>query len=110
MVKLNKRFKLTHKKRPNRSMTLEDLKVQIETTLCTTEKAFKVGEIRILAVLFLLLLAPQGSRPQSILELRFGDLDVFLVRNRKDDTHEAPRLVIAMSVEFTKRYLGPKAE
>ena len=51
-------------------MTLEDLKLQIETTLQTTHKDFKLGEMRILAVLFLLLLAPQGSRPQSILNVK----------------------------------------
>lgn len=51
-------------------MTLDDLKLHIETTLRTTSKDFKLGELRILAVLFLLLLAPQGSRPQSILNVR----------------------------------------
>lgn len=51
-------------------MTLDDLKRQIEMTLCSTESDFKLGEVRVLAVLFLLLLAPQGSRPQSILNIR----------------------------------------
>lgn len=51
-------------------MTLSDLKLQIETTLFTTSKQFQLGEMRILAVLFLLLLAPQGSRPQSILNIK----------------------------------------
>lgn len=44
-------------------MTIKDLKLQINTTLRTTEKAFKLGKVRILAILFLLLLAPAGSRP-----------------------------------------------
>lgn len=35
-----------------------------------TEKDFELGELRVLAVLFLLLLAPQGSRPASILQMR----------------------------------------
>lgn len=51
-------------------MSLSDLKLHIETFLCTTDQDFKLGEIRILAVLFLLLLAPQGSRPQSILDVK----------------------------------------
>lgn len=55
-----------------------DLKIsqmaQIETTLSTTEKYFRLGEQRILAVVFLLLLAPAGSRPDSILKIRLGNL------------------------------------
>lgn len=51
-------------------MTLDDLKHHIETILRTTDTAFKFGEMRIQAVLFLLLLAPQGSRPKISLTLR----------------------------------------
>ncbi|KAI0465727.1 hypothetical protein F4859DRAFT_507826 [Xylaria cf. heliscus] len=89
-------------------MTLQDLKDQIECTLCTTEKTFELGELRILAVLFLLLLAPQGSRPTSILMLRFGDIKVLLVRD-PTNPDGLPRLVIQLSLEYTKQYLGPKA-
>ncbi|CAJ2503094.1 Uu.00g104880.m01.CDS01 [Anthostomella pinea] len=108
LVELGNRYKLTHKTRENRSLTLEDLKDQIELTLQTTEKSFKLGEQRVLAVLFLLLLAPAGSRPTSILELRFGDINVLLIR---DPAHPQaqPRLVIRLSLEYTKRYLGRKA-
>ena len=90
-------------------MTLNDLKRQIDTTLRTTEKGFKLGELRVLAVLFLLLLAPQGSRPRSILQLKFGDIQVLLVRDPACP-EAPPRLVIELSVAYTKRYLGPKAE
>lgn len=88
-------------------MTLDDLKEQIETTIRTTEKGFKLGEMRVLAVLFLLLLAPQGSRPQSILKLRFGDLELSMVRDPMNPNGPA-RLVIELTLEFTKQYLGPK--
>lgn len=107
MVKLGRKYNLTHKTRQNQSMTLEDLKLQVKTTLCTTEKTFKLGELRILAVLFLLLLAPQGARPQSILELRFGDVEVLLIQ---DPISKQPRLVLELSLAYTKRYLGLKAE
>jgi hypothetical protein len=90
-------------------MSLEDLTVQIQTTLGTTEKTFQLGKLRVLAVLFLLLLAPAGSRPQSSLELRFGDLELFLRRD-PGDPDGPPRLLIRLSLEYTKRYLGPKAE
>lgn len=63
-------------------MAIEDLKLQIETTLRTTEKAFKLGEPRIFAVLFLLLLAPQGSRPDSILKLQFRHVGILLMTGK----------------------------
>lgn len=87
-------------------MTLEDLKLQIETTLRTTRKSYKLGEQRILAILFLLLLAPGGSRPTSILKLRFGDIRLSLVRDANNGSH---RLLIRFTLEYTKRYLGKKA-
>ncbi|RWA10320.1 hypothetical protein EKO27_g4770 [Xylaria grammica] len=108
LVELGDKFQLTYETRENRSMTLQDLKDQIECTLCTTEKTFGLGELRILAVLFLLLLAPQGSRPTSILMLRFGDIKVLLVRD-PTNPDGPPRLVIRLSLEYTKQYLGPKA-
>ncbi|KAI1421246.1 C2H2 finger domain protein [Xylaria sp. FL1777] len=106
IVELGDKHSLTDDKRENRSMTIADLKLQIETTLNTTEKSFKLGEQRILAVLFLLLLAPAGARPASILQLRFGDIRVVLVRDPNNGPH---RLVIKFTLNFTKRYLGPKA-
>lgn len=61
-----------------------------------------------LAVLFLLLLAPQESRPSSILELRFGDIKVLLMCD-PNNPGGPPRLVIRLSLEYIKQYLGPKA-
>lgn len=72
---------LNHNVRANRSMTINDLKLMIETTLTTTEMAFRLGEIRILTVLFLLLPAPQGSRPAAILQLQFKHRYRFVSRS-----------------------------
>ncbi|KAI0448570.1 C2H2 finger domain protein [Xylaria acuta] len=105
---INTKHGLDHQTRENRSMSLQDLKDQIETTLKTTEKSFKLGELRILAVLFLLFLAPQGARPTSILKLKFTDINLLLVRDPADPGG-APRLLIRLSMPYTKRYLGPKA-
>lgn len=90
-------------------MTIEDLKIHLDTILCTTERTFKLGEQRIMAILFMLLLAPAGSRPTSILEMRFGDLEIVLRRDGKDPKNGPKRLLIRMKLEFTKKYLGPKA-
>jgi hypothetical protein len=86
-------------------MTIDQLKEQIEETLSTTEKSFELGEIRILAVLFLLLLAPEGARPTSILRLRFGDIRIMLVR---DPEGGRPIIASRFTLEFTKTYLGDK--
>ncbi|KAI1748335.1 hypothetical protein F4782DRAFT_534564 [Xylaria castorea] len=46
------------------------------------------GELRVLAVLFLLPLAPAGSRPTSVLELKFGDIRVFSARHPHGGQHK----------------------
>ncbi|KAI1157437.1 C2H2 finger domain-containing protein [Nemania serpens] len=92
-------------RRRNRFMTVETLKEKIETTLSTTKKRFDLGELRILVVLFLLLLAPGGSRPESILMLRYGDIRVTLARDPDGGLHN---LMVRFTPEFTKTYLGAK--
>lgn len=69
-------------------MSLADLMAQVKTTIATTEKSFNLGEQRILAVLFLLLLSPAGSRPSAILQLRFGDIRVVLQRDPLGGPHQ----------------------
>ncbi|KAF3357738.1 hypothetical protein VdG1_05690 [Verticillium dahliae VDG1] len=64
--KLPKVKELSNKKRVNRCMIINDLKEQIEKTVSTTKKSFDLGELRILLILFLLLLAPAGARPTAI--------------------------------------------
>lgn len=86
-------------------MTIDNLEQQIETTLSTTKKSFKLGELRILAVLFLLLLAPAGARPMSILRLRLRDILTVLVRDPEGGPHN---ILIKFTMAFTKTYLGEK--
>ena len=86
-------------------MTIDGLEDQVETTLSTTEKSFELGEIRILAALFLLMLAPAGSRPMSVLLLRFGDIRVVLSRDPDGGPHN---IMVKYTLEFTKTFLGAK--
>ena len=88
-------------------MTTEGLKDHVKETLGTTRKSFGLGEMRILAVLFLLMLAPAGARPLAILLLTFGDILLSLARDPADP-HGPPRVLIRMSPEHTKRWLGAK--
>ena len=86
-------------------MSIADLLEQLKTTLSTTRKSFGLGEVRILCVLFLLLLAPTGARPNSIIRLRFGDIRVVLARDPNGGPH---KVLIKFTLEFTKTYLGIK--
>ncbi|KAF4331872.1 C2H2 finger domain protein [Fusarium beomiforme] len=92
-------------RRENRCMTIEDLQRQAETTISTTKQRFHLGEHRIYALLFLLLIAPSGSRPRALLFLRFGDLELSLARDPLDGPH---RILIRFRLRFTKTFLGEK--
>ncbi|KAK1837702.1 C2H2 finger domain-containing protein [Colletotrichum chrysophilum] len=102
-----KKHFLSEQRRANRCMTIDDLKLQIETTLSTTKKSFKLGELRILAVLFLLLLAPAGSQPEATLNLQFKDIRVALARDPEGAPH---KLLLGFTLEFTKTYLSEKEQ
>ncbi|KAF5694668.1 C2H2 finger domain-containing protein [Fusarium globosum] len=96
---------LTGERRENRCMTIEDLERQAETTIRTTKQRFHIGEHRIYALLFLLLIAPSGSRPRALLFLRFGDLELSLARDPLGGPH---RILIRFRLRFTKTFLGEK--
>ncbi|KAK3332197.1 hypothetical protein B0T19DRAFT_397983 [Cercophora scortea] len=74
-------------------------------TLGTMEKSFSLGELRILCVLFLLLLAPTGARLASVLKLRYRDIRVVLSRDLDGGPY---KVLIGFTLEFTKTYLGIK--
>lgn len=86
-------------------MTVEDLKNQIKEAISTTRRSFKLGEIRMLFVLFVLLLAPAGARPSAILQLRLGDIRLVLARDPEGGPH---KILIRFTPCFTKSYLGVK--
>ena len=81
-------------------MTIDTLKEEIHTTLGTTKKSFDLGELRILAVLFLLL------RPVPVRHPSCG-CDSAISRSRWPETL-ADNILIWFTLEFTKTYLGEK--
>lgn len=89
---------MSARKRSNRSMTLDNLTLQVEKTSRTTEKDFKLGEQLILAVPFLLLLAPAGSRFDAIFEIKLGDIHIGLHQTRK-----GPAQLLIESVHGSER-------
>uniref|UniRef100_A0A4E9EQ78 Uncharacterized protein n=1 Tax=Gibberella zeae TaxID=5518 RepID=A0A4E9EQ78_GIBZA len=105
LYKLTQKHGLTAQRRENRCMTIENLEKQAKTTISTTKKIFRIGEHRIYALLFLLLIAPSGSRPQALLLLRYGDLELSLARDPEGGPH---RILIRFKLCFTKTFLGEK--
>ncbi|CCF42280.1 C2H2 finger domain-containing protein [Colletotrichum higginsianum] len=105
--RLAEKHGLNDQARANRIMTIDQLKQHIEETLSTTRKMFEVGEVRILAVLFVLLVAPAGARRRAIARLRFRDIRVVLARDPQGGPH---KLLIRFTPKFTKEYLGAKAQ
>ncbi|KAL1894085.1 hypothetical protein Cpir12675_003820 [Ceratocystis pirilliformis] len=75
-----------------------------QSTISTTYKSSKLRELRIPTVLFLLL-ASVGTRPTSILHLRFGDIRVALERDPEGGPH---KLLIRFTLAFIKTYLRVK--
>ncbi|KAI3317888.1 hypothetical protein HD806DRAFT_355315 [Xylariaceae sp. AK1471] len=73
-----------------------------------TRATLELSGLRVLAILFLLLLAPQGSRPSSILELKFSNLEVRPVRDFNNPSGRLI-LVIRLGLEYTKQHLRKKA-
>ncbi|CCF41454.1 C2H2 finger domain-containing protein [Colletotrichum higginsianum] len=105
--RLAKKHDLNDQARANRIMTIDQLKEHNKETLSTTRKMFGLGEVRILAVLFVLLVAPASARRRAIARLRFGDIRVVLARDPEGGPH---KLLIRFTPKFTKEYLGAKAQ
>ncbi|KAH6955707.1 hypothetical protein BKA56DRAFT_638131 [Ilyonectria sp. MPI-CAGE-AT-0026] len=99
------KHELTSQPRENRCMTIENLEKQAKKTIKTTKMRFRIGEHRIYTVLFLLLIAPSGSRPTALLFLRYGDLDIALARDPEGGPHS---ILIRFKLQFTKTFLGDK--
>ncbi|CRG92724.1 Putative membrane protein ycf1 [Talaromyces islandicus] len=90
---------------PKSIMYIEDLAELARVLLTTMEMTFELGWLRIQLLLFCQLAAITGSRPEALLDLRYGDLFLRLVR---DPDADHPRLLIELTLSATKRFLGPK--
>lgn len=96
---------LSREKRDNWPVILNNLKMHLETTITTLQLTFHLGKQHVLRVLLLLLLAPAGSRPDLILQVLLGDLEILLHRPEKSSS----KLFIYMQLNFTKTKNIPKA-
>lgn len=92
--------------RPKRNMYIEDLAEFARVLLTTQETTFRCGWERMQILLFCQLAALTASRPSALLNLRYRDLKLTLIR---DPEGGPPRLFIFLRPEFTKQFLGKKA-
>jgi hypothetical protein len=86
-------------------MHVEDLAEYLQMNLTTTKKRFTHGRQRIQLALFGQLAGFSGNRPQALLNLRYRDLIVTLLRHPNGGPH---RILIEFTCEFTKQFLGQK--
>lgn len=103
--KLAKRYRLTTKKREKTATYVEDLAEYLQTTLTTTKKRFTHGRQRIQLALFCQLAGFSGNRPSALLNLRYRDIVVTLLRDPNGGPH---RILVEFTCEFTKKFLGVK--
>ncbi|OQD78924.1 hypothetical protein PENANT_c071G10263 [Penicillium antarcticum] len=97
--------KLCFDRRPKATMYIEDVAEFARVILSTTEMTFPCGWYRVQLLLYCQLAAITGSRPGALLNLRYRDLMLTLIR---DPSGGRPRLFIYMRPEFTKSFLGKK--
>lgn len=88
-------------------MFIEDLAEFARVLLSTREMTFAVGWLRIELLLFCQFAAITGCRPEELLEVRYRDLQLRLVR---DPTSKQPRLFIDLKLDSTKSFLGKKPQ
>lgn len=86
-------------------MYIEDVAEFARIILTTTEMTFTCGWFWMQLLLFCQLAAITGSRPQALLDLRYQNLELNLIR---DPDRGRPWLFIHLTPENTKAFLGKK--
>ena len=96
---------LDNTKRESATMYVEDLAEFARVLLTTREMTFPLGWSRLQLILFCQLAGITGNRPEALLQLRYRHLKLTLIR---DLNNPRPRLLIELTAEFTKGFLGMK--
>jgi hypothetical protein len=86
-------------------MYVQDLAEFCRVLLATTEMLFLIGWLYIQLILFSHFASYTGNRPKALLQLRYRHLNLTLVRDLES---KHPRLVIKVTIENTKGFLGMK--
>jgi len=86
-------------------MYVEDTKEVLRTNICTTEKRYSHGRLRMEIQLFIQLAGFTANRPQALLSLCYRHIIATLLR---DQGGGPSRLLLEFTFEFTKDFLGAK--
>ncbi|KAH7002679.1 hypothetical protein B0J12DRAFT_551472, partial [Macrophomina phaseolina] len=97
---------LQTKKREKVAMHVEDLFEVLRTLWVSTEINFDHERHRTQLSLIMLLAGITGSRPGALLALRYRDVQVTLIQDPAGG--EQPIVLIELTYEYTKGYLGAK--
>ena len=87
-------------------MRAEDEFELLKTLWYSPEMAFDDERQRIQLALLIQLAGITGSRPQALLALTYGDLNIVLLRDPIGKAR--PRLLVDLTFNHTKGYLGSK--
>ncbi|KAL4737188.1 hypothetical protein BDV11DRAFT_192371 [Aspergillus similis] len=96
---------LKNRRQLKATMFIKDIAEFARVLLSTTEMIFQFGWLQIQLLLFCQLAAITGCRPGAMLNLRYRDLVLTLIRNPDGGR---PQLFIYFTPEFTKTFLGEK--
>lgn len=100
-----KQKKLINTRRASATMYAGDLAEYSSVVLTTSEMKFLLGWLRMSLILFGQLAGISGNRPEALVDLRYRHLMLTLIRDTDDGR---PRLLIELTPEFTKGFLGMK--
>ena len=87
-------------------MRAEDEFELLKTLWCSPELAFDYERYRIQLALLVQLAGITGNRPDALLKLTWGDVKIVLLRDPSRGTRA--RLVVELTFNNTKGYLGAK--
>jgi hypothetical protein len=103
--KLAKKHKLNEHGREKPCMYSEDLKEVLRTNICTTQKRYSHGRLRMEIQLFLQLAGFTANRPEALLKLCYRHIKATLLRDQEGGPNS---LLLEFTFEFTKDFLGVK--
>jgi hypothetical protein len=70
--------------------------------------SFDIGWLRVQLILFCQVAAITGNRPEALVNMRYQHLNLTLIRDPSGQSGPCPRLLIELTAEYTKTFLGIK--
>ena len=106
MPEIAEEYRLSHTPREKPAMDVYDVREVAQTAITTTEKMFKIGRYRIQTIFFMLGGFITANRPDALLKLQYRHVKATILRDPLGGPH---KILLELTYEFTKTFLGPKA-